>query len=159
MGIIMAALTTDSRAQDELAEKIASLTPREAECLRKVAVPMRTHEIAHELGLSPSTVDTYISSAFKKLGVGDRGTAARILVSFERLSEKTRSDFPGIDAPPSPALSSPWSRLPLPWPRRGRPNNDLTSVQLLIAILIATTILLGIATLYIAALAALGASV
>jgi hypothetical protein len=127
--------------------------------LRKVAVPMRTHEIAHELGLSPSTVDTYIASAFKKLGVGDRGTAARLLVTYESVPEKSRSEFPGVDDPPSPAPSSAWSRLPLPWPRPGRPNNDLTSLQLVIAILIATAILLGIATLYIAALAALGASV
>lgn len=142
-----------------MAERIARLTRREAECLRKVAVPMRTHEIAHELGLSPSTVDTYIASAFRKLGVSDRGTAARMLVTFERASEKSRSEFPHVDAPPSPVPSPAWSRLPLPWPRRGRPNNDLTSLQLVIAILIATAILLGIATLYIAALAALGTSV
>lgn len=155
----MGVSTDTSGAQEELAARIASLTPREAECLRKVAAPMRTHQIAHELGLSPSTVDTYISSAFRKLGVGDRNTAARLLVSFERAPEKTRSGFPGIDDLPPAVASSTWARLPLPWSRRGRPHNDLTTLQLIVAISIATAILLGIATLYVAALAALGPSV
>jgi len=146
--------------RDDLDERIARLTPREVECLRLVAAPMRTHEIAHQLGLSPATVDTYISSAFKKLGTTDRGTAARLLVGRERLSEKTRSEFPGVDeAPPASVIPVPAPRFPLPWPSRGRPRNDLTTPQLIVAIVIATAILLGVATLYIAALVALGASV
>lgn len=121
---------------------------------------MRTHEIAHQLGLSPATVDTYISSAFKKLGTSDRGTAARLLIGHERLPEKTRSEFPGVDAaPPSSVIPVPSPRFPFPWPSRGRPRNDLTTPQLIVAIVIATAILLGIATIYIAALVALGASV
>lgn len=150
----------DQRNADDLDARIARLTAREAECLRLVAAPMRTHEIAHQLGLSPATVDTYISSAFKKLGTSDRGTAARLLVGHERLSEKTRSEFPGVDAAPlSDVISVPSPRFPFPWPNRGRARNDLTIPQLIVAILIATAILLGIATVYIAALVALGASV
>lgn len=156
----MAVPLRDQHASDDLGARIARLTAREAECLRLVAEPMRTHEIAHQLGLSPATVDTYISSAFKKLGTGDRGTAARLLVGHERISEKTRSEFPGVDEPPqSSVIPVPSPRFPLPWPSRGRPKNDLTLPQLIVATVIATVILLGVATLYIAALVALGASV
>lgn len=156
----MAVPSGDSHRTDDLGERIARLTARESECLRLVAEPMRTHEIAHQLGLSPATVDTYISSAFKKLGTSDRGSAARLLIGHERLSEKTRSEFPGVDAVPnSSAIPVPSPRFPFPWPSRGRPRNDLTFPQLIVAIVIATAILLGVATLYIAALVALGASV
>lgn len=156
----MAVPSGGSDDRGDLGARIARLTPREAECLRLVAEPMRTHEIAHQLGLSPATVDTYISSAFKKLGTSDRGTAARLLVGYERLSEKTRSEFPGVDAAPtSSAISVSSPRFPFPWPSQGRPRNDLTIPQLIVAIAIATAILLGIATIYIAALVALGASV
>lgn len=156
----MAVPLGDSDHRDDLDERIARLTPREAECLRLVAAPMRTHEIAHQLGLSPTTVDTYISSAFKKLGANDRGTAARLLIGRERLPEKTRYEFPGVDEPaPSSVIPVPSPRIPFPWPSRGRARNDLTIPQLVVAITIATAILLGVATLYIAALVALGASV
>lgn len=156
----MAALHRYSTLPDDIESRVAALSPRERDCLRKVAAPMRTQQIAHELGLKPGTVDTYISSAFRKLGVGDRDTAARWLVAYEEtLSGKTRSDFSGLDDTPNPDVSVAASRLPWPWPRSRSAPNDLKPLQRLMAILIATAILLGVATAYIAALVALGASV
>lgn len=156
----MAVALAVSDDMKSLAERIGRLTPREKQCLRLVAVPMRTHEIAAELQLSPTTVDTYISSGFKKLGASDRNTAARLLVRHESLPEKTRYEFPGVDeAPRSSVIPVASPRFPFPWPSQGRPRNDLTILQLIVATAVATAILLGVATLYIAALVALGASV
>lgn len=52
-----------------------SLTARELEILRLMAVGMRNQEIAEQLFISPSTVKRHIANAYGKLGVSHRTEA------------------------------------------------------------------------------------
>lgn len=54
---------------------ITSLTPREVDVLRLVAVGAANREIAAELGLSTETVKAYLKGAMRKLGVHNRTAA------------------------------------------------------------------------------------
>jgi DNA-binding CsgD family transcriptional regulator len=54
----------------------AGLTPREAESLRLVALGRSNHHIAGTLGISHRTVGKHLERSFRKLGVGDRSSAA-----------------------------------------------------------------------------------
>ena len=55
------------------------LTQRERDCLRLVHQHFSSKQIARELGMSKTSVDTYCDRARRKLGVTDRYHAARIL--------------------------------------------------------------------------------
>ncbi|WP_244520908.1 response regulator transcription factor [Aliiruegeria lutimaris] len=52
------------------------LSPREAEILRWIARGKSNSVIAEILGISRHTVDTHIRRIYRKLGAGDRTTAA-----------------------------------------------------------------------------------
>src|ERR1700744_3723984 len=68
------------RARDIIAEDpVGLLTPRERECLRLVDQHLSSKQIARELGMSKTSVDTYCDRARRKLGVDDRYSAARML--------------------------------------------------------------------------------
>jgi predicted ATPase/DNA-binding NarL/FixJ family response regulator len=56
------------------------LTVREVELLRLVAAGLRNKEIAGQLTLSKSTVETHLHSIYSKLGVTSRGAAGRFAV-------------------------------------------------------------------------------
>jgi DNA-binding CsgD family transcriptional regulator len=56
--------------------RTAGLTPREAEALRLLALGRSNHHIAAELGISHRTVGKHLERGFRKLGVGDRSSAA-----------------------------------------------------------------------------------
>ncbi len=56
----------------------ALLTPRERECLRLVDQHLSSKQIARQLGMSKTSVDTYCDRARRKLGVDDRYSAARL---------------------------------------------------------------------------------
>jgi len=60
---------------------IDRLTPKELACLRLVAQRLSSHEIASELGIAKSSVDTYCDRARAKLGVSGRRQAARLVAS------------------------------------------------------------------------------
>ena len=60
---------------------VARLTPKEQACLHLVARHMSSKEIAAELGIAKTSVDTYCNRAREKLGVVDRYEAARLVVS------------------------------------------------------------------------------
>ena len=49
-----------------------ALSDRQLECLRLVAAGQSSPEIARSLGLSPRTVDEYITDACRRLGVRTR---------------------------------------------------------------------------------------
>src|SRR6195256_6200201 len=67
------------RARDIIVEDtVGLLTPRERECLRLVDPHLSSKQIARELGMSKTSVDTYCDRARRKLGVEDRYAAARI---------------------------------------------------------------------------------
>ncbi len=56
---------------------LATLTPREAEVLGRLAEGLTDHEIAQALTLSPRTVEMHVSSVLHKLGARNRAEAAR----------------------------------------------------------------------------------
>lgn len=56
--------------------RAAGLTKREAEVLRLLALGRSNHHIAAALGISFRTVGKHLEHSFRKLGVGDRSSAA-----------------------------------------------------------------------------------
>ena len=68
---------------DEVGRLIAKLTPAERRCLRLVAQGLTSKVIGRELQLAPNTVDAYLKSAAKKLGVQKRSLAAQMLASVD----------------------------------------------------------------------------
>ncbi|MDX5393035.1 MAG: helix-turn-helix transcriptional regulator, partial [Caulobacteraceae bacterium] len=65
-------------------EKVELLTARERECLRLVDRHFSSKQIARQLGMSKTSVDTYCDRARRKLGVGSRRDAARLLAAHEQ---------------------------------------------------------------------------
>jgi DNA-binding CsgD family transcriptional regulator len=59
------------------------LSPRQAECLRRVRALQSTDEIARDLKISPGTVNGYIRDAIAALGARDRRHAALIYEEAE----------------------------------------------------------------------------
>ncbi len=120
-----------------------SLTPREKDCLRLVAQGLETKQIAATLTVgggeagdpprrpTPDTVDGYIKSAMRKLGVSRRRDAARILMETENTAPQWLGVQPkGADRepPPPPAPTSTPNqgmRFLLPFRRRDEVNNEL----------------------------------
>src|SRR5690349_5868847 len=89
---------------------VGLLTPRERECLRLVDQHFSSKQIARELGMSKTSVDTYCDRARKKLGVGDRYQAAKLLREVDVVNpvliasgqDAIRTDNPsdcGLDEP------------------------------------------------------------
>lgn len=76
-------------------EQYDSLTPMERNCLRLAHHERKAEQIAHELGITASTVNTHIFSARRKLGGLSRLTAADQLRTYESADAS--------DAPPSPS--------------------------------------------------------
>jgi DNA-binding CsgD family transcriptional regulator len=66
-------------ASDEMAQRVARLSPGQLDCLRLVDQHLSSKEIAAELNISPHTVDQRIRQALHILGVERRAQAARIV--------------------------------------------------------------------------------
>jgi DNA-binding CsgD family transcriptional regulator len=60
------------------------LSPRQAECLRRVRALQSTDEIARDLQISTGTVNSYIREAIVSLGARDRRHAALLFEDVER---------------------------------------------------------------------------
>jgi DNA-binding CsgD family transcriptional regulator len=88
---------------------VERLTPRERECLRLVDRHLSSKQIARELGMSKTSVDTYCDRARRKLGAGDRYEAARRLADHDRDvliasgHDPIRTDAGVVNAPPGAA--------------------------------------------------------
>jgi DNA-binding CsgD family transcriptional regulator len=69
----------------------AKLTPRQMECLRRIAEGETTQEIAVALGLSRHTVDHYVGAACDRLNARTRAQAVALAVAQNLLcgSKKT----------------------------------------------------------------------
>ena len=55
---------------------VALFTDREADVLRLIAKGYRSPEVAPLLGLTPSTVSSYVRDIYRKLGISSRAEAA-----------------------------------------------------------------------------------
>lgn len=82
------------------AERFNRLTPRQAECLRLLARPMRPKEIALELGLSVRTVEGYIAEAVERLEAGGSLAAARAFADWEQAQRPAVPRATSGEAPP-----------------------------------------------------------
>ena len=69
----------------------STLSPRECEVLRLVSQGLTNQAIAHRLGLSVKTVETYLHRAYAKLGVQNRAEA---VVHFLEAEEDCNSLAP-----------------------------------------------------------------
>jgi DNA-binding NarL/FixJ family response regulator len=65
---------------DDLADRVARLTPRELEILREAALGRRNHEIARALGMSRHTVRTHVQNILTKLGVHSKLEAVLVAI-------------------------------------------------------------------------------
>lgn len=75
------------------------LSERQKTCLQLVANGMSSKEIARSTGLSPRSVDTYLTSAMALLGASNRRDAARIFLSANS-SQKLPSQSPPLAQSP-----------------------------------------------------------
>jgi DNA-binding CsgD family transcriptional regulator len=94
-------------------DRFTRLTPRQAECLRLLARPMRPKEIALGLGLSVRTVEGYIAEAVERLEAGSSMAAARMFADWEQAQalqgapgnlpgQESRVEDNTPDTPPTP---------------------------------------------------------
>jgi DNA-binding CsgD family transcriptional regulator len=91
-------------------ERLTLLTPKERACLVLVARRLSSKEIATELGIAKTSVDTYCNRARAKLGVGDRYEAARLLATDMPVGLRS-AVAPSSDASAA-RLSSPLTATP-----------------------------------------------
>ncbi len=62
-------------SQRQIPTDPCSLTGQELRVLRQLGKGLVYKEIAHELGLSPSTIRSHLHNIYRKLGVADRAQA------------------------------------------------------------------------------------
>lgn len=70
-------------AEDTMVARLARLTVRERECLRRCLLPQTAKEMAVELGVSPHAVEKRLKMARAKLGASSSLAAARMLAQAE----------------------------------------------------------------------------
>jgi DNA-binding CsgD family transcriptional regulator len=122
-------------------ERLDRLTPMETACLRLVARRLSSKQIAAELGIAKTSVDTYCNRARSKLGVGDRYEAARLVVAHAGPPPVAAAP-PPEPAPPRP---SPSPVVPTPWTPRVR--LALAALTVLLAVLAVGSLVSGLSAL------------
>lgn len=131
-----------------LAEKIARLTPGQKECLRLFHARHEIKDIARLLGRSEVTINQRLAIARRHLGVNRSAEAARLLVEFENDGHIRPIYEPSSVAETPRAVAvlpqdgGQHRNFPMPFPTRGRTDNDLSLIgkinyALLLAALIA----------------------
>lgn len=138
---------------------LSKLTERQLECLRLAARHLETKEIARALSISPSAVEQRIKGAVVKLGVANRREAIRLLALAEGAPAYGSTPYGSSEVERNPSLpsfedqewspeelvdgpvyvaeeqasfaaaSSPPTRWKWPFPTRGRPRNDLSTLE------------------------------
>jgi DNA-binding CsgD family transcriptional regulator len=126
------------------------LTPRERECLHLVLENRSSKQIARQLGISQTSVDTHVRRARNKLGIRSRYQAARMLADWERDAKAPRPSEAAIaekNYGPRPyPIVPPW---PLP------PLVELNIAQRLFLIIAGAIIAAALFGLVLSAMAAL----
>ena len=77
------------------------LTARESEVVRLVARGMSNKAIAHQLGISPRTVEGHLNHVFDKLGVQSRTELVHYALATSRFV-RDGADAPGYQSDPDP---------------------------------------------------------
>lgn len=77
----------DQRASGELGAALQSLSPRERQVLGHLVRGRLTKEIAHDLELSPRTIDDYRASLKRKLGAR---TTGEVIARLAALGQNVR---------------------------------------------------------------------
>jgi DNA-binding CsgD family transcriptional regulator len=153
--------------QDDLAARVARLSPGQLDCLRLVDKHLSSKEIAVELNISPHTVDQRIRGALQILKVERRTQAARLVAEacgpYQRLIHQSpHIEADAADGQPDGAIgkqirhadraggpggaglnteqsSASLVSLPLPFATRSNPRNEMSAgTRLLWIVLIAT---------------------
>jgi DNA-binding CsgD family transcriptional regulator len=169
---------------DEMAARVARLSPGQLDCLRLVAEHLSSKEIAVELNISPHTVDQRIRGALAVLGVERRAQAARIVAQYSDPYQRLIHQSPHVEveAPrqhPGDAvgfqirhvdragkagsesfiteqrLEPFWSSLQPPFATRSHPRNEMSVGQRLLWIVLIATGAAFSAGLYLAGLESL----
>ena len=150
---------------NDIAERVARLTPGQLDCLRLVNEHLSSKEIAAELNISPHTVDQRIRVALQTLGVERRSQAARLVAHYggpyQRLIHQPPHIEPApFEAQPNEAISHQirhadragragragliteqradqlWPSLQLPFATRSNPRNEMSVGQRLLWIVL-----------------------
>ncbi|MCA8424976.1 helix-turn-helix transcriptional regulator [Burkholderia seminalis] len=90
-----AARAREGVVTQRLHDVFEKLTSRESEVCARLIRGRKTQDIAHELGIRPSSIDTYARRAFAKLGIESRRQLLNLLVDHDALdasSAARRSD-------------------------------------------------------------------
>jgi DNA-binding CsgD family transcriptional regulator len=129
---------------------IDDLSEAQKDSLRLLYRGYNAKEIARLHGVHPATVHQRLTAARKALGVPRSREAARILAQAEGAPVYDRVLYDAIDIAPMPSDEpSSWvSRPPWPLPTRRRPTNDLSFLELLVAIFGLATAFMLAAGLY-----------
>ncbi|XAW89417.1 response regulator transcription factor [Vibrio sp. CDRSL-10 TSBA] len=72
-------LVTDGSSYNDLAEKIATLTPQQYKVLGMLSDGLLNKQIAYELNVSEATIKAHMTAIFRKLGVKNRTQAVILL--------------------------------------------------------------------------------
>jgi DNA-binding CsgD family transcriptional regulator len=83
----------------EIETQGADLTDKHREVLDRLLDHKSSKQIAHELGISPKTVDQRILAAAKKLGTTDRRSTARAYSQMRQAWERTPYPFSYVPQP------------------------------------------------------------
>ncbi len=99
---------------DMSTDALDKLSDMQIRCLRLVADLKKTEQIAAELGISPSTVNTHIERAITRLSVPNRREAARLVVARDRANAVVAGATGARPSAPSiNPLDAPQTSLPL----------------------------------------------
>jgi two-component system, NarL family, nitrate/nitrite response regulator NarL len=99
-------ISAHSQASPVAVDPLSTLSPRQRDCVLKLALGKPNKTIARELGLGESTVKTHISAAFKALGVSSRTEAA-----FKVSALKLRPSSGDLHTSPAPSVAPPPSAM------------------------------------------------
>lgn len=75
-------LITNNAACNDLAEKIAALTPQQYKVLGMLSDGLLNKQIAYELNVSEATIKAHMTAIFRKLGVKNRTQAVIMLTEM-----------------------------------------------------------------------------